>query len=76
MAGSKRKPSRVENDGAPRRRAPRKSFLLRLDPALHEELRRWADQDLRSLNAHIEYLLRQALRRRRGKSDDEPDPHP
>jgi hypothetical protein len=40
----------------------RKSFLLRLDPATHEALQRWADADLRSLNAQIEFLLRRALR--------------
>jgi len=42
--------------------ADRKPFLLRLDPALHESLQRWADADLRSLNAQIEFLLRRALR--------------
>jgi len=41
--------------------AERKAFLVRLDPALHEALQRWADTDLRSLNAQIEFLLRQAL---------------
>jgi hypothetical protein len=41
--------------------ADRKSFLLRLDPATHEALQRWADADLRSLNAQIEFLLRRAL---------------
>ena len=41
--------------------AQRKSFLLRLDPATHEALQRWADADLRSLNAQIEFLLRRAL---------------
>jgi hypothetical protein len=41
--------------------AERKTFLVRLDPALHEALQRWADADLRSLNAQIEFLLRQAL---------------
>jgi hypothetical protein len=39
----------------------RKPVLLRLDPAVHEALARWAADDLRSLNAHIELLLRQAL---------------
>ena len=39
----------------------RKAFLVRLDPALHEALQRWADADLRSLNAQIEFLLRRAL---------------
>ncbi|GAB4109389.1 MAG: hypothetical protein Kow001_09460 [Acidobacteriota bacterium] len=33
-----------------------------MDPALHEALQRWADDELRSLNGQIEYLLRQALR--------------
>jgi len=42
--------------------AQRKPFLLRLDPATHEALQKWADADLRSLNAQIEYLLRRALR--------------
>jgi hypothetical protein len=41
----------------------RKAFLLRVEPALLESVQRWADDDLRSLNAHIEYLLRDALRR-------------
>jgi hypothetical protein len=43
----------------------RKPFLLRLSPELLVELRAWASQDLRSLNAHIEYLLREAVRARR-----------
>jgi hypothetical protein len=42
----------------------RKPFLVRLPPDLLSELRRWAEADLRSLNSHIEYLLRDALRRR------------
>ena len=42
--------------------AQRKAFLLRLDPATHEALQRWADSELRSLNAQIEFLLRDALR--------------
>jgi hypothetical protein len=44
-------------------RAGRKAVLLRLDPAVHEALARWAADDLRSLNAHVELLLRQALGR-------------
>lgn len=39
----------------------RDSYLLRLDPALLDALRRWADDDLRSLNGQLEFLLRQAL---------------
>jgi hypothetical protein len=42
--------------------AQRKAFLLRLDPATHEAMQRWADAELRSLNAQIEFVLRRALR--------------
>ncbi|PKP93560.1 MAG: toxin-antitoxin system HicB family antitoxin [Alphaproteobacteria bacterium HGW-Alphaproteobacteria-14] len=42
----------------------RKAFALRLDPALHDALQRAADADLRSVNAEIEVLLREALARR------------
>ncbi|MGE0455212.1 MAG: hypothetical protein AB7O37_16095 [Vicinamibacteria bacterium] len=41
--------------------AERKPFLLRIDPAVLEALQRWANDDLRSLNAQIEFLLRRAL---------------
>ncbi len=41
--------------------AQRKSFPLRLDPAVFEAIQRWADGDLRSVNAQMEYLLRRAL---------------
>jgi len=40
----------------------RKSFLLRLDPQVHDALARWAADELRSTNAQIDYLLREALR--------------
>ena len=40
----------------------RKSFLLRLDPALHAALQQWAADDLRSLNAQVEFLLRRMVR--------------
>jgi hypothetical protein len=42
----------------------KKSFLLRIDPAVWEELERLAAADLRSVNAEIEFLLREALDRR------------
>ena len=41
----------------------RKSFLLRLNPRLHRVLERWAADDMRSLNAQIEFLLTEAARR-------------
>lgn len=41
--------------------AERKKILLRLDPAVHDALARWAADELRSTNAQIEFLLRKAL---------------
>lgn len=41
----------------------RKPFLLRLDPQLHAALQRWAEDELRSLNGQIEFLLRDSLRK-------------
>ena len=43
--------------------AERKPFLLRIDPAVLDALQKWAADDLRSLNAQIEYVLRDALSR-------------
>jgi hypothetical protein len=40
---------------------PRKPFLLRIDPQVLDALQRWADDDLRSLNGQIEFVLRRAL---------------
>ena len=53
--------------------AERKSFLLRNDPALWAEIERLAHAELRSVNAQIEYLLRDALMRRR-RHHPHPDP--
>ena len=51
----------------------KKSFLLRVDPALWAEVERLASQELRSANAQVEYLLREALARR-GRKPGEPAP--
>ncbi|MEW6751931.1 MAG: Arc family DNA binding domain-containing protein [Candidatus Latescibacterota bacterium] len=48
----------------------KKSFLLRLDPRVWEEIQAWAAQELRSVNGQIEYLLREALARRKGGSQN------
>jgi len=48
--------------------AERKSFLLRMDPELWRELEGWAQQELRSINGQIEYLLKQAVIRRKAGS--------
>jgi hypothetical protein len=42
--------------------AKKKSFLLRVDPALYEALQKWAADELRSVNAQIEYLVAKALK--------------
>ncbi|MFC8433218.1 hypothetical protein [Streptomyces sp. NPDC057253] len=47
---------------APQGRQQRKQVLLRLDPAVHDALARWAGDELRSTNAQIEFLLRKALK--------------
>jgi hypothetical protein len=50
----------------------RKAFLLRVDPALWRELESWAADELRSVNGQIEYLLRQAVqKRKRAQGSDE-----
>lgn len=60
-------PPRPEGDDSPEEGArDRRAFLLRLPPDLHAELRGWANQELRSLNAHLEFLLREAVKRRKG----------
>ena len=41
----------------------KKKILLRLDPKLHAALKRWADDEFRSLNSHIEFLLKKSLSR-------------
>ena len=54
--------------------AERKKFLLRIDPQVHDALQRWSDDELRSLNAHIEYLLRRALDQAGRSVRDAPPP--
>lgn len=49
----------------------RKAFLVRLNEKLHAELKAWAEQEMRSLNGQIEWLLREAVHRRRGKAADD-----
>jgi hypothetical protein len=52
--------------------AERKSFLLRMDPALWDELESWAQAELRSVNGQIEYILRQAVNKRKGEKSVPP----
>ena len=53
----------------------RKKLLLRLDPAVHDAMARWAADDLRSINSQIEYALRMALKAA-GRRVDKPGPEP
>jgi len=57
----------------------RKSFLLRMSPELYEALEAWAQQEFRSVNAQIEYVLKEAIRRRAAGRETEPglrdEPH-
>jgi hypothetical protein len=43
---------------------PRKTFLLRISPALYDSLEAWAQQELRSVNGQIEYILKEAIWKR------------
>jgi hypothetical protein len=47
----------------------KKAFLLRISPGLWKELEAWAQDELRSVNGQIEYLLKQAVGKRRGAAD-------
>lgn len=50
----------------------RKAFLLRADPLLWKDIERWAADELRSVNGQIEFILRDAVRRRRKGGGDPP----
>ena len=52
--------------------AERKAFLLRIDPAVLESLQKWADDELRSLNGQIEFVLRRVLQQE-GRLTDKKD---
>ena len=62
--------ARAQQDEHQEDEGTRKPFLLRLPPSLMAELRAWAAHDLRSLNGHLEFLLREALRTRRGRKPE------
>jgi hypothetical protein len=54
----------------------RKPFLLRIDPGVLDAVQRWANDDLRSLNGQIEFLLRDALRRAKRTARPQPEDTP
>jgi hypothetical protein len=55
--------------------AERKAFLLRIDPAVLDSLQKWADDELRSLNGQIEFVLRRVLQQE-GRFKDRKDNDP
>ena len=59
--------------------AERKPFLLRIDPAILDAVQKWADDELRSMNGQIEFILRQALlerKRLKERQQDKPENAP
>lgn len=48
--------------------AQKKAIILRIDPKLWEDLNIWAKDELRSLNSQVEYVLREAVKKRKGKN--------
>lgn len=55
---------------------PRKSFLLRIDPKLWSELESWAHAEMRSVNGQIEFLLKQAVNKRKAQRPTKPEEEP
>lgn len=53
--------------------AEKKKFLLRIDEGIYAALEKWAADDLRSINAQIEFLLKEALKKA-GRNKEEPTP--
>jgi hypothetical protein len=53
--------------------AEKKSILLRLSPKMWEEISKWADDEFRSVNGQIEYIISEALQKRNKKSKNDPD---
>lgn len=51
----------------PKKDKDKKQILLRLSPTLYAEIAKWAEDDFRSINGQIEYLLSEAVKKRRGK---------
>lgn len=59
-----------------RNMAEKKAFVLRVNPDMLKELESWAQQDFRSLNGQIEYLLSEALKRQRRSKGKSTEPQP
>ncbi|NWF88401.1 MAG: Arc family DNA-binding protein [Ignavibacteriaceae bacterium] len=56
--------------------AEKKKFLLRIDESIYNALEKWASDDLRSINAQIEFLLKEALKKAGRQKENPPQPTP
>ena len=65
MAESTDESEREAKTSGAKARTAKKRLLLRIDPKLHDDLRAWAEDDFRSINAQIEFLLKQAVAKRK-----------
>lgn len=65
MAESIDESERKRDASEKKNRTSKKRLLLRIDPKLHDALRAWAEDDFRSINAQIEFLLQQAVAKRK-----------
>ncbi|WP_138994421.1 Arc family DNA-binding protein [Larkinella sp. C7] len=54
--------------------AEKKAFVLRINPETLKELERWAQEEFRSVNGQIEYILNEALKKRKKSSHSDPNP--
>ena len=70
VSNSKKRGGTDEHLNSRRIEMDKKKLLLRINPTLHEKLRKWADDDFRSINAQIEFLLQKAVVENRRDSDD------
>ena len=70
VSNSKDQSSMEDQHDSRRVKMTKKKLLLRIDPALHDTLRKWADDDFRSINAQIEFLLQKAVAENRRDSND------
>ena len=59
----------MKEGGLEKRNIAKKQIPLRVSPALYAELMKWAEDDFRSFNGQIEYLLTECVRRRKGKEE-------
>ena len=70
VSNSKDQSSMKDQHNSRRVKMTKKKLLLRIDPALHDTLRKWADDEFRSINAQIEFLLQKAVAENRRDSND------